>query len=215
MKKIGDKYTSNAFENIKHIDDYGNEFWYARELSKVFFYREGKKYYFKFNNNKYECNSITINKLKEQLILPYKIEFLGLSKAQLGRVLSNLLDSTTDIKFQRQKNEKDNILRFEAIFYEKKRIIDIYKMQNYSCLYGRSKNCNPYILTNISNKVILLEVTKDYIKTNGAEYYFLASDLTSSEKEFFDSCYMQINCDFVYNLNNNGRFKKINCIKKS
>ena len=32
MKKITDKYTNNIFENIKHIDEYGNEYWYAREL---------------------------------------------------------------------------------------------------------------------------------------------------------------------------------------
>lgn len=54
----------------------------------------------------------------------------------------------------------------------------------------------------MSNKVILLEVPQDYIKTNEAEYYFLSSDLTEKEKEFFDSCYKQINCNFVYNLNN-------------
>ena len=35
MKKITDKYTNNTFENIKHTDDYGNEFWFARELQKV------------------------------------------------------------------------------------------------------------------------------------------------------------------------------------
>ena len=27
MKKIGDRYTNNIFENIKHIDEYGNEYW--------------------------------------------------------------------------------------------------------------------------------------------------------------------------------------------
>mgnify|MGYP004492768041 FL=1 len=37
MKKIGVRYTNNIFENIKHIDVYGNEYWYARELSKVYF----------------------------------------------------------------------------------------------------------------------------------------------------------------------------------
>lgn len=176
--------------------------------TKVLFYRESKNYYFKFNNKKYECNSININKLKEQLLLPYKISFYGMSRAQLGRVLSNLLDNTTDVKFQREKNEKDNILRFEAIFFEKKKIIEVYKMSNSSCLYGRSKNCNPYILTSMSNKVILLEVPKDYIKTNEVEYYFLASDLTENEKESFDSCYTQINCDFVYNLNNDIEIEK-------
>ena len=29
-----------------------------------------------------------------------------------------------------------------------------------------------------------------------------------SEKEFFDSCYTQINCDFVYNLNNDIEIEK-------
>ena len=29
------KYNEIIFENIKHIDEYGNEYWYARELSKV------------------------------------------------------------------------------------------------------------------------------------------------------------------------------------
>lgn len=170
--------------------------------TKVLFYRKGKNYYFKFNNKKYECSSTNINKLKEQLLLPYKISFYGMSRSQLGRVLSNLLDNTIDVKFQRERNENDNILRFEAIFFEKKRVIEVYKMSNSSCLYGRSKNCNPYILTSMSNKVILLEVPKDYIKTNEVEYYFLSSDLTEKEKEFFESCYTQINCDFVYNLNN-------------
>ena len=37
MKKIGDKYTNNIFENIKHIDEHESEYWYARELSKFYF----------------------------------------------------------------------------------------------------------------------------------------------------------------------------------
>lgn len=31
MNKISN-YNENVFENIKHIDEYGNEYWYAREL---------------------------------------------------------------------------------------------------------------------------------------------------------------------------------------
>ena len=30
MKKIENKYSKNTFENIRHIDDYENEYWYAR-----------------------------------------------------------------------------------------------------------------------------------------------------------------------------------------
>ena len=35
MKKISNKYTENTFEKIKHIDDYGHEFWFARELQNL------------------------------------------------------------------------------------------------------------------------------------------------------------------------------------
>ncbi len=34
MKKIRDKYTNSIFENIKHVDEYGNEYWYARNFQK-------------------------------------------------------------------------------------------------------------------------------------------------------------------------------------
>ena len=44
MKKITDKYTNNTFENIKHTDDYGNEFWFARELQKVLEYKDWRNF---------------------------------------------------------------------------------------------------------------------------------------------------------------------------
>ena len=31
MNKISN-YNENVFENIKHVDEFGNEYWYAREL---------------------------------------------------------------------------------------------------------------------------------------------------------------------------------------
>ena len=37
---------NQSFENIKHIDEKGNEYWYARELQKVLGYKEWRK----FNN---------------------------------------------------------------------------------------------------------------------------------------------------------------------
>ena len=44
MKKIGNRYTNNIFENIKHIDEYGNEYWYARELSKILEYKDWRNF---------------------------------------------------------------------------------------------------------------------------------------------------------------------------
>lgn len=32
------EYTEKLFEDIKHIDEFGNEYWLARELKKVLEY---------------------------------------------------------------------------------------------------------------------------------------------------------------------------------
>lgn len=40
MNKIK-KYNETIFEDIKHIDEYGNDYWLARELIKVLEYSSG------------------------------------------------------------------------------------------------------------------------------------------------------------------------------
>ena len=37
-------YTNKTFEGIKHIDEYGNEYWYARELQKVLEYNKWENF---------------------------------------------------------------------------------------------------------------------------------------------------------------------------
>lgn len=43
------KSNKNVFENIKHTDKHGNEYWYGRELQKVLEYKRWDKF----------CNVIT------------------------------------------------------------------------------------------------------------------------------------------------------------
>ena len=38
------EYTEKMFEDIKHVDDNDNEYWYARELMKVLEYKEWRKF---------------------------------------------------------------------------------------------------------------------------------------------------------------------------
>lgn len=38
-------YSENIFDSIKHLDENGNEFWYARELQKVLEYTEWRNFY--------------------------------------------------------------------------------------------------------------------------------------------------------------------------
>ena len=37
-------YEQNIFENIKHVDEEGNEYWLARELQRVLEYKEWRKF---------------------------------------------------------------------------------------------------------------------------------------------------------------------------
>ncbi|MGI6500965.1 MAG: BRO family protein [Anaerostipes sp.] len=39
-----DNYTETIFESIKHVNEYGQEFWFARELSKMLEYTEYNKF---------------------------------------------------------------------------------------------------------------------------------------------------------------------------
>ena len=44
MEEIVNKYTSKTFEDIKHIDEYGGEYWFARDLQKVLEYKDWRKF---------------------------------------------------------------------------------------------------------------------------------------------------------------------------
>ena len=37
-------YTESLFESIRHVNEYGQEFWYARELQSALEYKEWRKF---------------------------------------------------------------------------------------------------------------------------------------------------------------------------
>ena len=45
MKRIENEYTNSIFENIKHIDENGNEFWEARELMPLLEYSKWENFH--------------------------------------------------------------------------------------------------------------------------------------------------------------------------
>ena len=47
--------TSSIFENIKHIDESGNEYWYARELMPLLEYSKWERFNNIINNAKRSC----------------------------------------------------------------------------------------------------------------------------------------------------------------
>lgn len=62
-----EKYNENIFESIKHIDENDNEFWYARELSKVLEYKDWRNFLKVLNKAKDACENSGFN-IDEQLV---------------------------------------------------------------------------------------------------------------------------------------------------
>ena len=67
MKIIENEYTNSIFENIKRMDDYGNEYWYARELSKVLEYKDWRNFLKVLNKAREACKNSGF-KIDEQLV---------------------------------------------------------------------------------------------------------------------------------------------------
>ena len=51
------KYTENLFESIKHINEYGQEFWYARELQVALEYKQWRRFESVINKAKEACEN--------------------------------------------------------------------------------------------------------------------------------------------------------------
>jgi len=55
------EYTGKSFEDIKHIDENGNEYWYARELQSVLEYTQWRRFENVINKSKLACNNSNIS----------------------------------------------------------------------------------------------------------------------------------------------------------
>lgn len=169
----------------------------------VIFYRKGKNYYFIYKNNEFEVNSENMDKLNSLLKLPFIVKFYGLSKAQVGRTIRDLISEEVDFKLYKIRKENSKVKEYAASFYENKNtLIEVYKAPNKQVLVSRVSKSNPYMLTKFNNENVLMEVPKDYINKNNGEFYFLPEDLTDSEKIAFKECLTKIECEYVYNFSN-------------
>ena len=66
-KVLKAKYTDSIFESKRHLDDYGNEYWYARELSKALEYSDWRNFLKVLNKAKVACKNSGLN-VDEQLV---------------------------------------------------------------------------------------------------------------------------------------------------
>ena len=143
MKIIGNKYSNNTFENIKHIDDYGNEYWYARELQKVLEYKDWRNFqkvidkaviisriivFHVKNVWVVEVNkSIKTGKGKEEIIKDYKLSryicYLIMQNADPSKEVVALGQTYFAIQTRKQEiteQEYDTLSDDEKRFYQRK-----------------------------------------------------------------------------------------------
>ena len=103
MKKIENRYTNNIFENIKHMDEYGNEYWYARELSKVLEYKDWRNFLKVLNKAKDACKNSGFN-IDEQLVEVNRLSkrnnnaVANIQDYKLSRYICYLIVQNTDPK---------------------------------------------------------------------------------------------------------------------
>ena len=91
-------YSESVFESIKHINEYGQEFWYARELQYALEYASWAKFKRVLNKAKTACNNseasiddhfAQVGKMVEAGIAPKSIEDYELSRYACYLIVMN------------------------------------------------------------------------------------------------------------------------------
>ena len=101
MNEIEVKYNNSIFEDIKHIDEYGNEFWYARELQKVLEYKDWRNFKKVIDKAKESCRNSRFN-LNEQLVEVNKLSkrnnnaIVNIQDYKLSRYICYLIVQNAD-----------------------------------------------------------------------------------------------------------------------
>lgn len=150
-------YSENIFESIKHIDEFGNEYWEARELQKVLEYTEWRKFNGVISKAINACNNsrnsisehfveadktITMPKNAAKNVVDYKLSryacYLIVQNGDSRKKVIAL--GQTYFAIQTRKQEL-NELEYELLSEDEKRFYnrDLTKKGNYSLNQVASK----------------------------------------------------------------------------
>ncbi len=95
---------------------------YQEYTPKVNFFKLGQDICYKYEDKIQKADLFSLNELKNKLNLPYKVSFEGISRANIGRILKDLIDEDINVFCYRVKNPKNDLIKFYAIFTEKVKI---------------------------------------------------------------------------------------------
>ena len=101
MEEIFNKSTSKTFEDIKHIDEYGNEYWFARDLQKVLEYKDWRNFLKVLDKAREACCNSRFN-ADEQLVEVNKLSkrnnnaIVNIQDYKLSRYICYLIVQNAD-----------------------------------------------------------------------------------------------------------------------
>ncbi len=143
-------YNESVFENIKHIDENGIEYWEARELQKVLEYKEWRKFEGVINKAKQACDTSKFNvsehfvgadktikmpKGAKKIICDYKLSryacYLIVQNADSRKKVIALGQTYFAIQTRKQEIselEYENLTEDEKRFYQRSKV----RKENYS-----------------------------------------------------------------------------------
>jgi len=150
MNEVMNNYRETIFEDIKRFDEYGNEFWYARELAKVLEYRDWRNFLKVLNKANISAKNssssdsdwvvevnkpIKTGKGKEEIIKDYKLSryvcYLIVQNADPSKEVVALGQTYFAIQTRKQElSEKEyyELTEDEKRFYQR----DLTRKGNYS-----------------------------------------------------------------------------------
>lgn len=97
MSRI-EKTTTKMFDDIKHIDEYGNEFWYARELQHILEYKEWRNFKNVIEKAREACKNaekveishfVDVNKMVKSGVADIPVQDIQLSRYACYLIIQN------------------------------------------------------------------------------------------------------------------------------
>lgn len=137
LAETSSDYTEAIFESIKHVNEYGVEFWYARELQTALEYKEWRNFYKVMNRAIIACEN-SENEVAEHFVEVNKMVDIGsgatrtLEDYELSRYACYLIVQNGDSRkkvialgqtyFAVKTRQQELVEKFEDLSEDKKRL---------------------------------------------------------------------------------------------